>query len=363
VSAALDPAADGKDLFSVTRVPLAALTDELLSGARVVVLGDLPALDAAGVAALEHFVVAGGGVLVGLGPDTNAELVNRSWSRGGDGFLPCNLLASVQPPTPLSPATAIYSHPALSAFTSKAADAWKSAQVRRYFHLDLGGDKAPDLLHVISLDNGDPLIIERPRGLGKVALVATSLDQSWCDLPLRPAFVPLIRGLMASLGGVVLPPRNLLPGNRLAWCPSGSVAEQNVSAEGPDGAAVALTSGAWEGRHALVSEPLLKPGTYQLRVGDPVSVIRYAVAIAPFASTLEPLSAHEITDALHELPLHRIESEARVKATFSLSENNNVELARWLVLACLGLLFFETILVRRQAAGERGASREAGMAA
>jgi hypothetical protein len=103
VSAALDPAADGKDLFSVTRVPLAALTDELLAGARVVVLGDLPALDAAGVAALEHFVVAGGGVLVGLGPDTNPELVNRFWSRGGDGFLPCNLLASVQPPVPGGP--------------------------------------------------------------------------------------------------------------------------------------------------------------------------------------------------------------------------------------------------------------------
>jgi hypothetical protein len=363
VSAALDPAGDGKDLFSVTRVPLGALTDDLLAGTRVVVLGDLPALDAAGVAALEHFVVAGGGVLVGLGPDTNPELVNRFWSRGGDGFLPCNLLASVQPPVPVVPATASYSHPALAAFTSKAADAWKSAQVRRYFHLDLGGARLPDLVRVISLDNGDPLIIERPRGLGRVALIATSLDQSWSDLPLRPAFVPLVRGLMASLGGIVLPPRNLLPGNRLAWCPSEGGAEQNASAEGPDGTPVALTSGSWEGRHALISEPLLKPGTYQLRVGNPVSVIRYAVAVANSASPLEPLSAQEIKDALHELPLHRIDSEARVKATFSLAESNNIELSRWLVIACLALLFLETLLVRRQASGERTASREAGLSA
>ncbi len=362
VATALDPNGDGKDLFSITRVPLAALNDELLAGARVVVLGDLPALDATGVAALEHFVVAGGGVLVGLGPDTNLELVNRSWSRGGDGFLPCNLLAALQPPAALVPASAAYSHPALSAFTAKAADAWKSAQVRRYFTLDLSHQNIPDLVRVVSLENGDPLIIERPRGLGRVALLATSLDQSWSDLPLRPAFVPLLRGLMASIGGIVLPPRNLLPGGRLAWCPNEGAGEHIVAAEGPDGKPVTLSSGAWEGRRALVSEPLLRPGTYQLRVGEPVSVIRYAVAVAGGASQLQPLAEHELKDALHELPLHRIDSEARVRATFSLSESNNIELARWLVLACLALLFLETLLVRRQASGERKATREAGLA-
>jgi hypothetical protein len=121
--------------------------------------------------------------------------------------------------------------------------------------------------------------------------VATSLDQSWSDLPLRPAFVPLMRGLMASLGGIVLPPRNLLPGQSPGLVPERRRAPSRTSAPKARMAPVALTSGAWEGRHALVSEPLLKPGTYQLRVGDPVSVIRYAVASPTRASQLEPLSA------------------------------------------------------------------------
>jgi hypothetical protein len=360
VAAALDPAGDAKDLFSVTRIPVAALSERLLAGARVVVLGDLPSLDAAGVAALEHFVVAGGGVLVGFGPDTDPGLVNRFWSRGGDGFLPCNLLPAVDPAEPAVPASAALGHPALAAFTAKAGEAWKSALVKRYFRLDLGQDKRLDLVRVIGLDNGDPLIIERPRGLGRVALVATSLDQSWSDLPLRPAFVPLVRGLMASLGGIVLPPRNLQPGDRLAWCPPDGVGEANVTAEGPDGAVVPLASGAWEGRRAVVSEPLLKPGTYQLRVGQPVSVIRYAVAVAPAESTLEPLPAREVKDALHELPLHRVTSPARVAPMFSAAETNSFELARWLVAACVGLLFLETWLTRRQVTGERAAAKEAG---
>lgn len=358
VAAALDPLGDGKDLFSITRIPVGLLDDRALVGKRVAILGDVPALDAAGVAAIEHFVVAGGGVLMGVGPQTPVELANRFWTRGGDGFLPALLRPAVDRSPAAHPAVSQIGHQALSAFTA-GGDAWAEVNVRRHLPLDVG--PITDLTRILTLDGGEPLLVERMRGLGRVALLGTSLDGQWSDLPLKPAFVPLIRGLMASLGGVVLPPRNLAPGQRLAWvAPEGS-GDANVTAEGPDGLALPLDSGAWEGRRALLSAPLVQPGTYQVRVGTPPSVIRYAVGLGAEESALLPLNPTEVRDALGDLTLHRVERPARVAPLFAQGGTTSFELARWLIIACLTLLFIETILTRRMIAGERAAATDSVM--
>ena len=355
VAAALDPQGDGKDLFSITRIPVGLLGDRALVGQRVAILGDVPALDAAGVAALEHFVVAGGGVLMGVGPQTPVELANRFWARGGDGFLPALLRPAADRSPAAHPVVSQIGHQALSAFNA-GGDAWAEVDIRRHLPLDVG--PITDVTRILTLDGGEPLLVERLRGLGRVALLGTTLDGQWSDLPLKPAFVPLIRGLMASLGGVVLPPRNLAPGQRLAWVPPEGSGDANVTAEGPEGLALALDSGAWEGRRALLSAPLVQPGTYQVRVGTPPSVIRYAVALGAEESALQPLDPSEIRDAFADLTLHRIERPARVAPLFAQGGTTNFELARWLVIACLLLLFIETILTRRMIAGERAAATD-----
>lgn len=353
VAAALDPNGDGKDLFSVTRIPVGLLDDRALVGKRVAIIGDVPALDAAGVAAIEHFVVAGGGVLMGVGPQTPTDLANRFWARGGDGFLPALLRPAVDRSPAAHPAVQTIGHQSLAAFTT-GTDAWADVNVRRHIPLDVGSIN--DLTKILTLDGGEPLLVERMRGLGRVALLGTTLDGQWSDLPLKPAFVPLIRGLMASLGGVVLPPRNLAPGQRLAWVPPEGAGDANVTAEGPDNLAVALDSGAWEGRRALLSAPLVQPGAYQVRVGTPPSVVRYAVALGSEESALLPLDTTEVRNALGDLTLHRVERPARVAPLFAQGGTTSFELSRWLVIACLALLFIETILTRRMIAGERAAA-------
>ncbi len=286
MAAALDPGGDARDIFRPRRLPFTALDDAALAGVRAVVLGDVPALEPAAVTALERFVVAGGGVLVALGPHCDPATCNRAWWRGGDGFLPARLQTTPEHaerdattralrPVPVTPG-----HPALAAFVGDANAAWHDVDVRRYLALDSDDDV---LLRVLRLDDGGTLLAERARGRGRVALFTSDLAGAWNDLPYREAFVPLVRALVAHLGATVLPPRNLRVGEPLVWL-GGVAPDQNTDAgknrspsalgevrcESGDGTVLPLQAGVYEGRPALFSGALMQPGGFCVINGSAV---------------------------------------------------------------------------------------------
>ncbi len=357
LAAALDPVGDNADLFRTTRIAAPALTAAALARARVVVLGDVPALDAAAVAAVERFVVGGGGVLVVLGTRSEPDLLRRTWHRGGAGFLPCAPVGIAEPAEPGRPGPMDLGHPALSAFSARNAAAWSGVQVRRWIRLD--ASKA-DVARLVSLADGDPLVVEGARGFGRVAVVATALDGTGGDLPMRPAFVPLVRGLVASLGAELMPPRNLRPGERLAWVrPDDAPATLAPTASDPAGQPLPLTEGAWEGRRALVSEPLALPGAYLL-AADAVQ-IRYAVAPDPALSALEVLDRATVGKVLPGVRIAQAQDAPQVAALFADDSSGGIEIGRGLMLACLALLFAESLIAARRVLAERTAQREAGI--
>ena len=51
------------------------------------------------------------------------------------------------------------------------------------------------------LADGTPLLLERVMGAGRVLLFTSSLDREWNDLPVQPAFVPLMAGIANHLLG------------------------------------------------------------------------------------------------------------------------------------------------------------------
>jgi hypothetical protein len=53
---------------------------------------------------------------------------------------------------------------------------------------------------------GQPALLERTAGAGRVLLFASDLDRRWNDFPLHPAFVPFVQETMKYLGGQTAPP-------------------------------------------------------------------------------------------------------------------------------------------------------------
>jgi Mg-chelatase subunit ChlD len=342
---ALEPQSGQPGAFKVTRIPSAQFTAPMLEDYRVVVLGDARVLEPSMVAALERFVVQGGGVLVGLGPETDRELVNRYWARDGEGFLPCPLAAAVTPERTPVPAAVNFGHPVFSGFGANNDEAWKAAKVRSYFKLEVRTLKAADLDVLLTMDNEDPLVVERRRGLGLVTLVTTSLNADWTDLPLQPAFVPLMRGIVGRLGSFIIPPRNLQPGGRIIYARVKN-ASKDMRAEDPSGRPLNLTLGAWEGRDAVVSEPLMEPGVYVLHDPSQPKPIHFAVAVSANESALAPIDDGSMSRNF-EGALSVFHSPEDAASSLDPARRLSVELWKWFLAAAAGLMFVEASLTRR----------------
>jgi len=344
---ALDPDPKTPGPFRVTRISLAQFVPSMLQDCRVLVLGDVPVLEPAMVDALERFVVAGGGVLVGLGPNSDLALINRYWAREGEGFLPCPLAAPMTPAKPPLPAGLRLGHPVFNGFGSRSDEAWKAAPVKSYFQLETRKAKGGELDTLLTLDNSDALVVERRRGLGLVTLVSTSLNADWTDLPLQAAYVPLLRGIVGRLGSFVMPPRNLLPGDQIIYSTKVEAAKP-IQGEDPSGKPMKLTVGSWEGRDAILSEPLMEPGVYLLRDPRFPAPIRYAVACAPAESALLPMPDRELGQALGDgAPIFH--TAEQIAENLDPARRQSVELWKWFLAGAIGLMFAEAWLTRREA--------------
>jgi hypothetical protein len=65
-----------------------------------------------------------------------------------------------------------------------------ATQTKRMFLLDPDPRRRSDI--ALAFTSGAPALITREHGEGRVALLTTTIDRDWSDLPLRPGFVPLV---------------------------------------------------------------------------------------------------------------------------------------------------------------------------
>ncbi len=88
-------------------------------------------------------------------------------------------------------------HPLFGGFGGGRLASMGKVRVRRYMLLDPSpeaGGAVP-----IFLDNGAPYLLTRALGRGRVALLTSTIDRDWGDLPIRPDFVPLLHRIVGYL--------------------------------------------------------------------------------------------------------------------------------------------------------------------
>ncbi len=166
----------------------------------VLVLANTAAPSEDVAAAIRERVTEGMGLWVTVGERVDAKIYNQ---RLGD-LLPLLLREAVLAGTApgrneamgVGFSAAKLDHPALRGERSDLG--LLGARARRIFLLEPDASRPHDI--ALTYENGAPTLLTRDFGRGRVALLTTSVDRDWSDLPLRPGFVPLALRTIAYLG-------------------------------------------------------------------------------------------------------------------------------------------------------------------
>ena len=201
-----------------TVVGPSALAETDLSHYRAVVLVNVAQVATADIGKLEEFVRHGGGLLIAPGERVKPEIYNATLFQRGEGLLPAEMLKLEGDPKKQDKPVRIH----LSGLTHETlqllADAEKSdlSDSLVYAYIKLAAPPAGTGASVVlRLANGDPLLVEKDFGRGRVMLCACPLDASWSNLTMRNAYVVLVHELIYYLSSPLLPVRNIPAGEPL----------------------------------------------------------------------------------------------------------------------------------------------------
>jgi hypothetical protein len=257
-------AAGATSLFTPTECSVEGLSQMDLNPFDGIVLCDAAGLGAAEVARLTRYVNAGGGLVIGLGGQTNREGFQSSL---GAAVCPVDWLEIADHvEEPIHFETRDLDHPVLAPFRGRTDSGLSTAPISRFVRVKQRPEENWQV--VLPFTTGDPAILERSLGRGRVVLVTTSLDDSWGHWVLWPSYVPLVNRLLQySLEGR-LRSDSVTVGTPLRETYPEPVEGTVLLPSGQRAAALVETTGQ---ETALFWTDTGRAGVYQLAAGAPVN--------------------------------------------------------------------------------------------
>jgi hypothetical protein len=332
------------DLIRTKTISPEELKPESLADIRVVVLANVRQLSDPQVQTLQGFVKQGGGLLIFAGDRINPDWYNSTAFASGAGLLPCRFGPIVNAPANTGGIGIVaenFDHKALELFNDPRNGNLGGVKIRNWFKLDTGSG-GQGVSFPARMESGDSLFAEKTFGQGFVIQCATACDADWSNLPLRPAYLPLIQQLVTYLASTVYPPRNVSVGDTLAALVPGTLSGQNAILTGPDGR-----------RHELKIIPREQYGLAEYRETDRPGL--YAMEVPPsevIHFVVNPLAAESDLQSIAEDEYRSMGQSFGIAAITSGQEYQNLtqqrrfgqEIWKSLLAGVLALVFLEILL-------------------
>lgn len=286
-----------RSVFEPTLISSAALATTDLNAYRCILLVDTPVLPQATLDRVEAYVRNGGGAWWALGARTDERVFNEQVHRGGLGLAPMKVTTPIGDPDDREKFVAIRAtseaHPATALLSDfQRLDLDRARVFRRH---QFAAVTAKGVSVLLQAQGGEPVVVERRFGTGRVLVQAIPLGVTWSTLPLCQAYVPLIHEWFWYLSEPTLPRHNLQPGDALVADAyrNGLTAELIL----PDARSMELTSSGSPMGSQFRHGGTRQPGPYLLKTrlenGDK-SEVRFLVHRDPTESDLKPLADSDL---------------------------------------------------------------------
>lgn len=349
------------DLISTKVVRTENLDAQGINASAVVVLANIRQLDGGQLKALEDFVRNGGGLLIFPGNRVDASWANTSLFKDGKGLLPLALGALGGDLKEGAPSIGIVSqrfdHPALDLFNDPRNGTVSDAAIKMWYRLKEPTAASADAPAIVArLSSGDPFLVEKRFGEGRVIQCAVPCDADWSNLPMRPFYLPMMQRLAIYLASTVFPPRNLDVSKPLvAFLPPADAGKKAALAL-PDGSSREVPVVKKGERGVVEFAKTQQPGLYTLTSPGGTQT-HFVVNTSRRESDLQRLTDAEIADFAKSHGVSVVHSGAEYKQ-LDRTRRYGSEFWRSLLWLLLALIFAELFLQQRFARVRRVRAEE-----
>ena len=206
-----------RSVFEPAVIESSALSKTNLQPFRCVILANTRPLAANDIDKIEAYVESGGGIWLALGSRTDPTYFNDHLYRGGLGLAPMKLTEPIGDPNDrekfFNVRAASETHPATALLSDFQRLDLDRARIYRRHQFDPVSGK--DVSVLLQVQHGDPVVVERKLGRGRVLVQSIPLGVSWSTLPLCQAYVAMLHEWLWYASEPGLPKRNLAPGEAI----------------------------------------------------------------------------------------------------------------------------------------------------
>lgn len=341
---ALAPRPGSRFAATIETVPWVELDRKQPAGYDVIVLANVPSIRQEKAAELATFVARGGGLIVFLGDKIIPRVLNGTFDLVQGRLLPGEVVEKLTAPQETVGGWTMQpggDHALAGLLRMLPPPLVEEARVKQMFRVR----PVKDAVAIFKIaENGEPLLLERRVGQGKVLLAATSADRKWTNLPNHPLYAMLLQEALTYLTRrpyersyridepLVCPlPRESTQSVVMLKTPAGET--QPIQVSDRDG-----------GRMADCGKPEA-PGFYDLTLAED-NLLSLAVNVDPTEGDVRVLPGDELAKAMTALGVRLIEPGTNL--TDAIRESRVGRELWWqCMLVALGVLLVEMFLARR----------------
>lgn len=162
--------------------------------------------------------------------------------------------------------------------------------------------RADDAIALIMAGENDPLLLERPAGLGRILMFGVGADRAWSNFPLTPFYLPVIIKLLEYHAHMEASPPYLLARDAIPLATIMPDAPAELVLTDPGGRPVGLRGIIQDGESVRIATPMREPGIYEADGPDGRTPVA-AVNLDRAESNLEMIDPDAISK---RLPLERL---------------------------------------------------------